>query len=250
MGGERNRSLQINSVYARAMSISGPSLDDSYHFGQTIDNDYGRPDRRGTDVIVGGTASATWGPLFAYADQEFQHAPSQPNYSATVQNIVTQMDSGQPFYAHGAAAANQLQSLDTYVGFNFKNWQISYGRQSLWWGTSESGGMLMSDNAAPINMLQINRAVPFRLPGILSFFGPIRVDFMVGKLGGHLNMASAACVAPSITCGESPWLQNTRISFKITDRFEFGVSHAAIFGGQGFQNGVGVFFSAFFQLPG
>ncbi len=248
IGGERNRSIQMNSIYSRAISISGPTLDDSYHFGQTIDNDFGRPDRRGTNVIAGATASATWGPLFAYVDQEFQHAPSQPNYSPAVQSEISRMDSGQPFYPHGAAAANQLQSLDSYAGVNLKNWQISYGRQSLWWGTSESGGLLMSDNAVPINMLQINRAVPFRLPGLLGFFGPIRVDFMVGKLGGHLNLASAACVAPNITCGQSPWLQNTRLSFKVTDWFEFGVSHAAIFGAQGFQNGIGVFFGAFFPV--
>jgi hypothetical protein len=248
MGGERNRSLQLNSIYSRVLSLSGPTLDDSYHFGQTIDNDYGRPDRRGTNVIFGGTASATWGSLFAYADQEYQHSPSQPNYSPIVQNVVTQMDMGQPFLPHGTSTTNQLQSLDTYAGVNIKNWQISYGRQSLWWGTSESGGLLMSDNAEPINMFRVNRVVPFRLPGVLGVFGPIRLDFMVGKLGGHLNMASPACVPPSITCGQSPWLQNTRISFKMTDRFEFAVSHAAIYGGQGFQNGIGVFFGAFFPV--
>ncbi len=33
----------INSVYTRFTGIAGPVLRDSYHLGQTIANDYGRP---------------------------------------------------------------------------------------------------------------------------------------------------------------------------------------------------------------
>jgi hypothetical protein len=249
LGGEHNRSLQMESVYARVMSMSGPSLDDSYHFGQTIWNDYGRPDRRGTDAIVGGAARATWGPFFAYVDQEFQHAPSEPNYSPSVQNAVLQMDLGQAFLPHGGPAIDQLQSLDTYVGVNLKNWQFSYGRQSLWWGTGESGGLLMTDNAEPINVLQINRVVPFRLPSIFNLMGPIRIDFMVGKLGGHQDISLPSFCPPGVaTCGAAPWIQNTRISFKPTEHFEIGISHAAIFGGSGFQNGAAVFIKAFIPI--
>jgi len=247
IGGQHNRSLQMESVYARVMSMSGPSLDDSYHFGQTVWNDYGRPDRRGTDMIVGGAARATWGPFFAYADQEFQHAPSEPNYSPSVQATVLQMDQGQTFLPHGGPAIDQLEGMDMYVGVNLKNWQLSFGRQSLWWGTSESGGLLMSDNAEPINMLQINRVVPFRLPSFLNIMGPIRIDFMVGKLGGHEDIL-VVC-PPGITeCGSSPWIQNTRISFKPTEHFEIGISHAAMFGGNGFHNSAGVFIKAFIPV--
>lgn len=247
LGGDENRSLQMESVYTRVMSISGPMLDDSYHFGQTISNDFGRPDRRGTNLIAGASARATFGPFFAYVDQEYQHAPSEPAYSAAVQQVVLNMDLGQAFLPHGGPAINRLQSMDTYAGVNFKNWQITFGRRSLWWGPSETGGMLMSDNAPPINGLQIDRTVPFRLPWILGFLGPMHVSFVVGKLGGHVN-SSAGCPPLIPLCGESPWMQNTRISFKMTDRVEFGVSHAALFGGQGFTNDVGVFARAFLPV--
>lgn len=248
LGGDENRSLQMESVYTRVMSISGPMLDDSYHFGQTISNDFGRPDRRGTNVIAGAAARATFGPFFAYVDQEYQHAPSEPAYSPAIQQVVLNMDQGQTFLPHGGPAINRLQSMDTYAGVNFKNWQITFGRRSLWWGTSESGGMLMSDNAPPINGVQIDRTVPFRLPWIFGFLGPMHVSFVVGKLGGHVNIADSACVPPNIFCGEHPWLQNTRISFKLTDRVEFGVSHAALFGGENFANGAGVFLRAFLPI--
>jgi hypothetical protein len=254
LAGDPNRSLQMESVYTRVMSISGPMLDDSFHFGQTISNDFGRPDRRGTNVIAGASARATFGPFFAYVDQEYQHAPSEPAYSAAVQQTVLNMDQGQAFLPHGGPAINRLQSQDTYLGVNFKNWQVSFGRQSLWWGSSESGGMLMSDNAPPINGLHIDRTVPFRLPWILGFLGPMHVSFVVGKLGGHVNTVTGqtilgpTCPPEVVVCGQSPWLQNTRISFKMTDRIEFGVSHAAIFGGQGFNNSATVFLKAFLPI--
>ena len=254
LGGDENRSLQMESVYTRVMSISGPMLDDSYHFGQTISNDFGRPDRRGTNVIAGASARATFGPFFAYVDQEYQHAPSEPAYSPSIQQTVLNMDQGQAFLPHGGPAINRLQSMDSYAGVNFKNWQITFGRRSLWWGTSESGGMLMSDNAPPINGVQIDRTVPFRLPWILGFLGPMHVSFVVGKLGGHLDTPSVATIlgptcAPAVTtCGELPWFQNTRVDFKMTDRIGFGVSHAAMFGGDGFSNGAGIFFKAFLPI--
>lgn len=234
--GGRNRSLQMESVYARAMSISGPTLDDSFHFGQTIDNDYGRPDREGTNLVVGGAARATDGAFFAYADQEFQHAPSQPAYSTALQAVIVAMDAGYTDYLpRPVAPVNQLESLDTYAGFNFKNWQFSFGRQSLWYGTSESGPLLFSNNAEPVNMLRISRTMPFRLPSVLGIFGPMHVDFMVGKLGGHINPGAS-------------WLQETRVSFKMTQNFEFGFNHIALFGGAGHPGGLGVFLKAFFPL--
>jgi hypothetical protein len=235
--GGRNRSLQMESVYARTMSISGPALDDSFHFGQTIDDDYGRPDREGTNMIAGGAARATDGAFFAYADEEFQHAPSQPAYSPALQAVVVTMDAGYTDYLpHPTAPINQWQPLDTYAGFNFKNWQVSYGRQSLWWGTSESGPLLYSDNAEPVNMLRISSVMPFRLPSILGIFGPMHVDFMVGRLAGHVNPGST-------------WNQETRVSFKMTQNFEFGFNHEAMFGGAGHPSGIVTFFKAFFPIP-
>ena len=35
--------LRIESIYTQLLQISGPPLRDSYHFGQTIVNNYGRP---------------------------------------------------------------------------------------------------------------------------------------------------------------------------------------------------------------
>src|SRR5712692_4799063 len=46
LGGARNASLGLESVYARAMSLSGPIFTEGYHLGgQTISYDFGRPFR-------------------------------------------------------------------------------------------------------------------------------------------------------------------------------------------------------------
>ena len=81
--GGHNLTANLESVYARAVSISGPALTDSYHFGQTISYDYGRGRfERGTNGQAGGSFSAAAGPLTIYVRAEYQHAPSAPALSS------------------------------------------------------------------------------------------------------------------------------------------------------------------------
>lgn len=231
LGGGKTRFLKVESVYARLVSLSGPILNDNYHFGQTIANDSGRPFRRGTNMVAGGAIRGSYGPFFAYSWSEYQHAPSAPTLSDAVRDLIAQVDQLPVKAATPFEPVNRFRLLDTYAGVNVMNWQISFGRQSLWWGTSESGPLLLSNNAEPINVLRINRVVPFRLPWIFKIFGPMRIDFFVGRVGGHEVAAR-------------PWLQGQRIGFKMTRSFEFGLTHTAMFGGEGQPNGIDVFFRA------
>ena len=84
------------------------------------------------------------------------------------------------------AATNRFQLLDAYVGMNVANWQFSYGRRSLWWGPSEGGTMLFTNNAAPLNnMFSIDRVSPFRLPWIFRYLGDMRLQAFIGQLSGQ-----------------------------------------------------------------
>ena len=47
MDGDPSSDVQLESVYARALDISGTPLTDNFHFGQTVLNDYGRPFEQG-----------------------------------------------------------------------------------------------------------------------------------------------------------------------------------------------------------
>ena len=84
--------IRLDSVYARTTSISGPPLTDSYHFGQTIVNDYGRPFQRGTNGLAGFSSSGVAGALAFSVRGEYEHAPSAAGYSQAVQDAIQVAD--------------------------------------------------------------------------------------------------------------------------------------------------------------
>jgi len=166
MGEGENRSVQVESIYARVTGISGQPLADGYHFGATIINDYGRPYQEGFNSADGFSAWATQGHLVAYVRAEYQHAPSAPALSESAREFISSSNSSlsllpvappTPFQT-----VNRFQLLDSYVGLNFSNWQITFGPQTLWWGSSLGGPLMFNDNAAPVKMLRINRVPPFK----------------------------------------------------------------------------------------
>jgi len=131
-------------------------------------------------------------------------------------------------------AVNQAQLLDAYVGMNFDNWQVSFGRQSLWWSPMQSGPLMFSDNAEPINMFRINRVSPFKLPSVLGWLGPIRMEVFLGQLTGHdfvfdnVTGLTGQFGQPLV---RQPLLHGEKLSFKPTPNFEFSVNETTVVGG-------------------
>ena len=72
---------RVESVYSASRAISGTPLRDSFHFGQTIVNDYGRPYANGFNNYSGASGYASAGRFVLYARGEFQAAPSATGYS-------------------------------------------------------------------------------------------------------------------------------------------------------------------------
>jgi hypothetical protein len=241
MAGQKNERAQLESVYARFTSISGPPLTDNYHFGQTVLNDYGRPYERGLNNVDGMSGWGAAGPFVIYAHGEYQHAPSAPALSQAVLSFITTVDSGLPTGAPASVpATNRFRLLDCYVGMNFANWQMSFGKQSLWWGPNEGGPFLFSDNAQPITMFRISRNSPFRLPWIFKLLGDIRMEFFLGQLSGHQFLTTGDSAATSEVIGQlghtldpQPFINGQKVSFKFTRNFELGLSKTAVFSGQG-----------------
>ncbi len=54
---------EVSDVYTRNMYIKGRPINDSFHFGQTLINDYGRPYQQGFNALDGFTARAEGLPL-------------------------------------------------------------------------------------------------------------------------------------------------------------------------------------------
>ena len=131
----------------------------------------------------------------------------------------------------------------------FSNWQVTFGRQSLWWGPGDGGPLILSDNAGPLNMFRINRVTPFKLPSVLGWLGPLRLEFFLGQLEGQQfindqRLASAGSFAHTIH--PQPMIHGERFTFKPTRNFEFGFSRTGIFAGQGVPFTLHTFEKSFF----
>ena len=211
--------VHLDSVYTRVTDIAGTPVNDSYHFGQTLINDYGRPYWQGVSNISGFSASANDGRFAFYVNGEYQYAPTIPAYPLAVRQVIANVDVN-PLQPATAISANQFRLLDTYALARFAGLDFSVGKQSLWWGPGEGDAMLISNNAVPLWMLQINRSEPTNVPGLSKFLGPFEVSNYFGALAGHQFPVG-------------PYMFAQKASFKPTENLEIGFTRNAVFGGQG-----------------
>ncbi len=237
LGGGRNRSLRLESLYGRVAGIGGTPLTDGYHFGQTLINDFGRPFREGVNAQLGFSGWATAGRFAIYVRGEYQHSPSAPALSDGIRNLIAQVDLNPVQPAKPFATINQFRLLDAYVSLNLESWEFSFGKQSLWWGPNEGGSLILSDNAEPVLMGRISRSTPFKLPSFLGLLGPMKVDMFFGKLEGH-------------NFPPRPFIHGERVSFKPTPRVEISFARTVVFAGVGHPFTFGTFFRSYFTLPG
>ncbi len=221
LSGGRNLTANLDSVYVRGVSISGPALTNSFHFGQTVSYDFGRPFGRGMNGQAGGSFSASVGPLTIYLQAEYQHAPSAPALSSPAVTAISIADlvpesqvSAGPF-----ASRNRVQLLDAYVGVNLGNFQVTLGSQSLSWTTAPGGSLIWSNNIQPVNMVRFVNPEPIRLPWIFRYFGPVRIDEFFGRLQGHPYVPR-------------PFEYGQKISFKPVPLLELGFARTVTIGGQ------------------
>ena len=169
-------------------------------------------------MIAGASGWATAGPLVGYVRAEYQYAPSASALPLSARQTIAQVQ-GVPVISPGNAtpAISQADLLDGYVGIQLENWAITFGKQEQWWGPDKSGPMLFSNNAAPIEMLEINRVTPFTLPGILNRIGPVRVQFFLGRLTGQ-NWVNSALTGFTGSwtqpLDDQPSIDGGKISFK------------------------------------
>jgi membrane-associated phospholipid phosphatase len=231
----QNQSAKLDSVYTRVTGIAGEPLTDGYFFGQTISNDYGRPYQAGGNVVAGFTGWATQGPLVAYTQTEYQYSPWAPPLPQSAREYMPTFVNfpGVP-PATPYATVNRIQFLDSYLGYAFHNWQVTFGKQSLWWGPSQGGPLMFSDNAMPVNMFRVDRISPFTLPYVFNFLGPVKLEWFLGQLSGHefVYGTDAGIVGTFGTgIGRQPFIQGQKLSFKPTENFEFSVSVTVLFSG-------------------
>jgi hypothetical protein len=196
----------VETAYARAMGIQGQTLNDSYHLGQTIVNDYGRPYESGFNPIVGFSALGEKGRFSFYVRGEYQNAPSAAGYSQTLSAALSQGgDTSNPFqFTTGdtipfsgynlhqrtiptgpIATTNNVHLLEATLSFHLLGHEISGGKSDAWQGPAYGGAMSWSNNAQDIYSFRINRIEPLYIPLFSWLFGTVRYDFFYGSLKGH-----------------------------------------------------------------
>ncbi len=225
--------FRVESLYSRVEYISGTPVNDGYHFGQTQINDFGRPYGKGWNTATGFSAYATQGRWVSYFRGEVQTAGGLPALSLAARQTLQQIDHGALLPDTAQPFTSQFAVLDAYVGLMFSNWQVSFGRQSLWWGPGDGGPTMLSDNAAPLNMFRINRVTPLKLPSILGWLGPVRLEFFLGQFSGQQFMnVNGVIGSVQHTLHPQPMIHGERFTFKPTPDFEFGFSRTVIFAGE------------------
>jgi membrane-associated phospholipid phosphatase len=237
LDGDTNLGVTLDSVYTRFTGISGTPLRDGYHFGQTLINDYGRPYSHGFNDVTGISTHAVAGPFSFYVRGEYQHAPSAPGLPDQAGQVISAVDH-VPAPPPGALVptTDRMDLLEGYVGIQLKDWQLTFGKQELWWGADASGPMMFSTNAPPIMMLQLTRVKPITLPGIFGRIGSMRTQYILGRLTGDqwvYTQALGTTGSWTKPLSDQPFITGEKISFKPTSNLELGFSATTIFAGTG-----------------
>jgi hypothetical protein len=217
--------LSLESVYGRYGTIAGPALHDSFHFGQTWWNDFGRPLGRGSSAIAGFSFRAHDGRFFFYDRQEQQHSPGNPAETAAQNELFNVIDRSQPdsdplIQPIPAKAAFEHQgAIELYGGVAFAGNALSIGKQELYWGPTTMGPLAFSSNAEPTYNLRFVSTRPHPIPFFPSI-GTYRFDIVLGKLSGHSYPAR-------------PWYNGQKAAFNFGDNLEISFTRWSIFWGVG-----------------
>jgi hypothetical protein len=244
LDGGRNFGASVDSIYTRVTGISGPPLRDSFHFGETLVNDYGRPYAEGINIISGLTTEAVAGPFAFSLRAEYQQAPGAPSYPTPVLNAVAQVDN-RPVVSNASPPVKQLDILEGAISFTVHDLQFSFGKQSQWIGPSHSGSLLLSNNTAPFLMFRIDNTAGYEVPLLSRFLGPMESEFFLGQLAGQQFIYTGTnTLGPNLT--SQPFIHGERVNFKPTANLEFGMSINVMFAGPELPFTLGNFFRTYY----
>ncbi len=236
---------ELDTVYTRFLGIANTPLNDSYHLGQTIINDYGRPYQAGLMNSSGISGRAEYGRYTLYTRGEYQRAPSAAGYpfalgaylSDSIDNIPIATNPVQATLPIGPiAGVDHLRLLEATVSAHFLGHELSLGKTDHLWGPGQGGAFAWSNNADNLYAFQIDRVEPLHVPILSWLTGPFRYEFFVGSLQGH-------------TDPNHPWVHAEKVSFKPSRNLEFGFERTVIWGGRGHEPvTVGTFIHSFVSV--
>ncbi len=123
-------------------------------------------------------------------------------------------------FQDGDQAEAEATLLDGRVALQLGLFEVSVGRQSLWWGQGRHGSIVLTNNAQPLDMIRITNPTPTLLPWIFKYLGPFRFDLFWSQLEKDR-------IVPD------PYYAGLRVNIKPLPWVELGASRAVMFGGEG-----------------
>lgn len=114
----------------------------------------------------------------------------------------------------------EVDLLKGYGKLSKWNVEIEAGRDSLWWGQGYRGTLLMTNNAAPLNMIKLSNPSPIQLPWVLEYLGPFKYTFILSELEADRDWPYTK-------------LGGMRLDFKPHPLFEMAWNRTFLFGGSG-----------------
>lgn len=126
----------------------------------------------------------------------------------------------RPQLAQRADDGRSFETLAAIAAVSWKGVEFSAGRQSLWWGQGRHGSLLLTNNAAPLDMLRLTNPTPLHLPWLLKHLGPFRFDMFISRLDENRIVSE-------------PYFGGMRFNLKPSRYFELGASRTVMFGGDG-----------------
>jgi hypothetical protein len=243
--GHENLNAQIEDVYTRFTGIGGSPVNDAIHFGQTIIDDYGRPYQQGFNLVTGATAHAEAGPFGAYIRAEYQHSPSSDPFSLATRQAISAEELLPLMPGSTFPAINRPRVIEAYVALNVDDWQLSFGKQSMWLDPTVAGSLMISNNAEAMTMLKLSRVAPLKLPSIFRLFGPVSTSAFIGQAQGYhfLRLGPTFQLTGSwdTYVNPQPFVWGGAFSLKPTENLEIGVSLTTMFAGLGRPLTLGTF---------
>lgn len=129
--------------------------------------------------------------------------------------------SARPLFAiQEDGADGTLRLLEGRAALGLGPFEVSLGRQSLWWGQGRHGSLVLSNNSKPLDMLRITNPSPVLLPWVFKYLGPFRFDVFWSELEKERFVPE-------------PYFAGLRFNIKPLPWLEIGASRTVIFGGEG-----------------
>lgn len=115
---------------------------------------------------------------------------------------------------------SELKILHGYGILSLYNLDTVIGREPMWWGPGFHGGLLLTDNAEPFDMLRLTSRNPFILPSFLKALGPLKPTWFLTELEKDREIPHAK-------------LMGVRLDFRMRPSFRFALSRVIMFNGEG-----------------